>query len=714
MNFIKILTINTLHLEKKIKKMNKILLLAIFLPFLSFAQLNRTGKVSQSIDAAKSISGEFESFEIFNPEIKSASENYSDAVEDGVVVAIDQTKINNIRNQDPKQMQLSIPLKSNGETVALDLIQVAVFSPDFKAITNNGNDITNEVDFGKHYRGIIAGNPNSLVSISVFESQISGFISNDEGNYTIGKLEDSENDHIIYFDTDLKNDTQEIFCSTNDDGIAYSEEELTAPATNGQEPGDEIDVYIESGQSVYNAFQGNLSNTIVFITGIFTQSYVLYANDGISVRTSSMMVWVTPDPFSGSNSLSQLQTFTSNVNSNQQNLNGDIAHLIERQNFGGIAWLDGMCSNNNVCYSGLANNAVVAVPTYSWNVMVITHEMGHLMGSNHTHSCVWNGNNTAIDGCAAVEGDCAQPGNPATGGTIMSYCHLTGVGINFNKGFGPQPTAVILNKIANAGSCLDSEETENPPVAVCKSTYVIQLDSNGEASITVEDIDGGSFDNEEIVEMSIDIDTFDCGNVGLVNNVTLTVTDNDGLTSTCVGFVEVLDGSTLVTTCPQDVTVSIPDGTTYTLLDYQNELILTTDICNVTPAATFQSPSVGTELPIGVHEIAVNALLNDETIITCTFEITIDNNLELTDNSTLSSLILYPNPASELVKLGNPQNLDLETIFIYDMTGKLIKSIDLNDKKIEQLINISELSKANYFVVIKGEQTKLIKQLIVE
>ena len=694
--------------------MNKILLLAIFLPFLSFAQLNRTGKVSQSIDAAKSISGEFESFEIFNPEIKSASENYSDAVEDGVVVAIDQTKINNIRNQDPKQMQLSIPLKSNGETVALDLIQVAVFSPDFKAITNNGIDITNEVDFGKHYRGIIAGNPNSLVSISVFETQISGFISNDEGNYTIGKLEDSENDHIIYFDTDLKNDTQEIFCSTNDDGIAYSEEELTAPATNGQEPGDEIDVYIESGQSVYNAFQGNLSNTIVFITGIFTQSYVLYANDGISVRTSSMMVWVTPDPFSGSNSLSQLQTFTSNVNSNQQNLNGDIAHLIERQNFGGIAWLDGMCSNNNVCYSGLANNAVVAVPTYSWNVMVITHEMGHLMGSNHTHSCVWNGNNTAIDGCAAVEGDCAQPGNPATGGTIMSYCHLTGVGINFNKGFGPQPTAVILNKIANAGSCLDPEETENPPVAVCKSTYVIQLDSNGEASITVEDIDGGSFDNEEIVEMSIDIDTFDCGNVGLVNNVTLTVTDNDGLTSTCVGFVEVLDGSTLVTTCPQDVTVSIPDGTTYTLLDYQNELILTTDICNVTPAATFQSPSVGTELPIGVHEIAVNALLNDETIITCTFEITIDNNLELTDNSTLSSLILYPNPASELVKLGNPQNLDLETIFIYDMTGKLIKSIDLNDKKIEQLINISELSKANYFVVIKGEQTKLIKQLIVE
>jgi len=697
--------------KMKIKKLFFVAILLISAAI--YAQENKTGKVSQAITVAKAISGEFQSFEIFNSQTEKASENYSDAVNDGVVVAIDQAKINEIRNQDPKQMQLSIPFKSNGETVALDLIQVAVFSPNFKAITNNGDDITNEVDFGKHYRGIIAGNPNSLVSISVFESQISGFIANEEGNYTIGKLEDSDINHIIYFDSDLKNATQEIFCSTEDDGIAYSEEELSPPPTSEQEPGDEIDVYIESGQSVYNAQGGNLANTIVFITGIFTQSYVLYANDGISVRTSSMMVWVTPDPFAGGDSLEQLNTFTANVNSNQQNLNGDIAHLIERQNFGGIAWLDGMCSNNNVCYSGLANNAVITVPTYSWNVMVITHEMGHLMGSNHTHACVWNGNNTAIDGCAATEGSCARPGNPSNGGTIMSYCHLQGVGINFNNGFGPQPSAVILNKIANAGSCLDPEEIDNPPVAVCKSTLVVALDSNGEASIIAEDIDGGSYDNDEIVSMSIDIDTFDCEDVGF-NNVTLTVTDNDGLTSTCVGFVEVVDGSTIVTTCPQDFTVSVPTGTTYELLDYRNEIIIVTDICNVIPAATSQSPNAGTELPLGVHVITVNALLNDGTIISCPFEITVDNNLELADNSILSSLLLYPNPASEIVKLGNPQNLDLETISIYDMTGRLIKLVDLKDMEIEQLINISELSKANYFVIIQGEQTKIVKQLIIK
>ena len=48
------------------------------------------------------------------------------------------------------------------------------------------------------------------------------------------------------------------------------------------------------------------------------------------------------------------------------------------------------------------------------------------------------------------------------------------------------------------------------------------------------------------------------------------------------------------------------------------------------------------------------------------------------------------------------------------MTGRLIKTIDLEGMEIEQLINTSELSKANYFVIIQGEQTKIVKQLIIK
>jgi hypothetical protein len=96
------------------------------------------------------------------------------------------------------------------------------------------------------------------------------------------------------------------------------------------------------------------------------------------------------------------------------------------------------------------------VPTYSRTVKVITHEFGHLLGSRHTRACVWNGNNTAIDGCTGVEGSCPTPPVPANGGTIMSYCDHTGMpGVNFSLGFGPQPGNVIRNAVNNA-SCLPS------------------------------------------------------------------------------------------------------------------------------------------------------------------------------------------------------------------------------------------------------------------
>ncbi len=74
-----------------------------------------------------------------------------------------------------------------------------------------------------------------------------------------------------------------------------------------------------------------------------------------------------------------------------------------------------------------------------------------------------------------------------------------------------------------------------------------------------------------------------------------------------------------------------------------------------------------------VHVITINVLLNDGNVDSCTFEITVEEEvLGLDDNSILSSLVLYPNPAVDTFYLSNPKNLELESISIYDMTGRLI------------------------------------------
>ena len=119
--------------------------------------------------------------------------------------------------------------------------------------------------------------------------------------------------------------------------------------------------------------------------------------------------------------------------------NGNIAMLLSYGASGGIAYVNTLCNSNPDYRMGFSSigSTYSTVPTYSWSVEVVTHEFGHLLGSQHTHACVWNGNNTAIDGCYTTEGGCANPGIPSGGGTIMSYCHLTSTGSTLPKASAP-------------------------------------------------------------------------------------------------------------------------------------------------------------------------------------------------------------------------------------------------------------------------------------
>lgn len=444
------------------------LLILFILPF-GFGQDHNSNKI---YDYVQSIEDDFgkASKQLFSINRSAViPTNADEYVKRAEYLTLEETFASDIKRTKPQTLALDIPIRGKIYQVQLYRKSVTTSTYSVKAASGAATQPTSSI----FYRGIVKNKKESFVSMSMLNSGIHMTISNNNENFEINKIDDKL--YAAYRVSDSKR-TQDTGCSS---GTLYQDENVKIKGeSTKQSTGECIEVYIECDFRSYQDNGSSIVNTEDWALAIMNEVGILYENEGIPIVVSDILVYDFSDPYlAGSDAGEMLGIMPSVID----DYDGRLAHLFStRPAGGGVAWVGVLCSENNgnfgpFAVSGSMNTNVTPFPIYSWNVMVVAHEMGHNIGSLHTHNCVWNGNNTQIDDCGSEGGDeqsCYDDTNPilpTNGGTIMSYCHLiSGVGINFSNGFGPLPGSLLLDNYLSAGCVTGDDCFGNqtpPPVA---------------------------------------------------------------------------------------------------------------------------------------------------------------------------------------------------------------------------------------------------------
>ncbi|MBL7742464.1 MAG: fibronectin type III domain-containing protein [Chitinophagaceae bacterium] len=372
------------------------------------------------------------------------------------------SKLTAVRQQPSSSLRLQLPFE--GRQLKLQLERVNITSDNFSVIEARPDGSRRTINYpgGNFYQGKIEGLSSSFATISIVNDQVFGIIADGQSNIVLGAVENNgtaTNEYMLYRETDLQVPNP-VNCFTG-------EIPVDGPATNNgvhsnarvNAVGEPVEVYFECDYKFYQDKGSNTVNVINYVLSFFNNTALLYANESIKIQVSQILVWTTQDPEAAAGLTSTSACLTSfRDRMATTTYIGDYAHFLSTRSLGGgIAYLlSNPCSSSKQFRTAVSaiNNTYNNVPTYSWTVEVVTHELGHNLGSNHTQWCGWAGG--ALDNCYTTEGGCAPGPQPSNGGTIMSYCHLTSTGINFNNGFGQQPGDRIRSVVGSAacfGNC---------------------------------------------------------------------------------------------------------------------------------------------------------------------------------------------------------------------------------------------------------------------
>ena len=343
---------------------------------------------------------------------------------------------------------------------------------------------------GQWWCGVVEGAARSKVMLSTSAAGVLGFVQDEHGtvviasdrpggggpivSYALGELPEG----VIRWDPWECTELQ----VPGDEGIAQGGAAMVQPCR-------QLRIAVETDNEFFARFAGSPSPSAAasaYVATLFAGIREIYQTDlQILPAVNFLRLWPTADdPWTQASSGNQLTEFRNWWQTNMTAQARDLAAFISTRGLGGgVAWLSVAC-NQTWGYSVSGNLAgsfpypLVDNSGSNWDIIVTAHEIGHNVGTTHTHNfCPTPGDSCAPSG---YFGQCQTEQVCTAAGTIMSYCHLCSGGTaNIMLDFHPlciDAVASYMTASCNTTSQTTSAMAVNDTVSTLQGSGALQLD----------------------------------------------------------------------------------------------------------------------------------------------------------------------------------------------------------------------------------------------
>ena len=378
------------------------------------------------------------------------------------VVSVDRAALQRFRRQGGGR--LALPL-AGGSGLILDLRSVEVLAPGARVtLTGRAGPVAYRPDV-TILRGSVEGEPGSLAVLGLTARGVTGTIQRATGLWVVAPLAGSSagtaQEHFIADAADLPGPRVPFECASDE----LAPTAPTPPAALPALPRDAQSalaplvcrVALECDHEYFLMEEGDSAQAVGYALLLLATSSAIYERElNVKLQASYLNVWTTEaEPYSATTKTGALDEFAAWWRANRQDVSRDVAQLLSDRELGGGAAYRGELCNRAYAYSAISDlggGVIGRGESPAWAAMGMAHELGHIFGSYHTHSCWWQANGyappgTLLDTCYAAEGGCVQTRStvvPPDKGTIMSYCHLLYPGMaNVRLDFHPACRSVM-------------------------------------------------------------------------------------------------------------------------------------------------------------------------------------------------------------------------------------------------------------------------------